>query len=109
MAETLYKQYLDTLAETMEANLPEGLTPEQREDFLSQLTDEQFKAADEACAWMGDIRYQHAAQVAAEQENVPGETLGSGPAGRQPTPKWEDLTPEQRREAALEGVDMPEG
>jgi len=86
---------------------PQGLQGTQLEDYFNRPTQEHLQGLGEKLQWMKGYKYEQAAAVATEQGRVPGETLGDGPAGKQPAPDWENMSPEEQETAVMDGLDVP--
>jgi len=104
VAEMLANEFVNRLGSVMMERAPEGLKDEDRAAFFAGVNDDDVKSAAEKMGWAKDLKYDMAAQVASEQEDTPSATLGEGPSGKQQPKKFDDMTPEEQKEAVMSRV-----
>lgn len=94
--EIFYRETLDSLFDVMGEGAPEK--PDEQSLYYAQPSPEHMQAALEKVAWLKDAPAELAATIAQRQQTQPSETLGEGPTGRPAPKKWDDMSPEERRQ-----------
>ena len=91
---------------------PDNMTPDQERDYYSDgLSEEQMTAVAEKLQGLRDLKYEHAAQVAQEQEDTPSATPGSAPGGAPPEKELRELSDQGQTDKIMEGINIadPDG